>query len=234
MWPAWPKLQVPLILALAAGSLFASLIGRNIVGRQGWGLLALEMVFLALLLLFWAFERKEICSRELAMIAVLGALAAVGRIPFSALMGIQPVTFLTVLSGAVFGPRAGFMVGATAALVSNFFLGQGPWTPWQMFSWGMAGLSAGLLTRFFPDIGRLWMLAFLFAWGYLYGWIMNFWHWSAFVHPHTGQSFLLTYLASLSFDTVHAIGNCLFYALFGKRFTMILQRFRNKLQVAVS
>ena len=40
------------------------------------------------------------------------------------------------------------MIGATAAIVSNI-LGQGPWTPWQMFSWGMIGFIAGLLRNTF-------------------------------------------------------------------------------------
>ena len=33
----------------------------------------------------------------------------------------------------------GFAVGALAAPISNIWLGQGPWTPWQMAGWGLAG-----------------------------------------------------------------------------------------------
>jgi hypothetical protein len=69
-----------------------------------------------------------------------------GRIPFAALPGVQPTSFLVMVSGLVFGPQAGFMIGAMAALASNFFLGQGPWTPWQMLGWGLMGMSAAGLT----------------------------------------------------------------------------------------
>ncbi|ABO51181.1 conserved hypothetical protein [Desulforamulus reducens MI-1] len=226
-WGRWALgLAVAAILWITAGS-----FSNQVAGGQNWGLLGLGVAFLILALLFIAFEQKQASSRELAIIAALGALAAASRVPFSFLPGIQPVTFLTVLSGYVFGLRAGFMVGASAALVSNFFLGQGPWTPWQMLAWGLAGASGSFLSKVFPHIQRWAMVLFLFSWGFLYGWIMNLWHWLGFVYPHTWQTFLATYAASFSIDAMHAIGNSMFYLFFGERFTQILRRFARRLRV---
>ncbi|MGH2840982.1 MAG: ECF transporter S component, partial [Solirubrobacteraceae bacterium] len=85
-------------------------------------------------------------ASELALIGALAGIAAAGRVLFAAVPGVQPVTVIAVAAGAALGARAGMAVGATAALVSNLFLGQGPWTPWQMLGWAGCGL-AGALAR---------------------------------------------------------------------------------------
>lgn len=196
-------------------------------------MILLEILLFIMALLYWKFEKKRISPREVAVIAVLSSLAAIGRVPVSFLPGVQPTTFLVIASGFVFGPVAGFMVGSTAALVSNFFLGQGPWTPWQMFAWGLAGISAGMLKRVVPGVGRAGMTIFCFLWGYIFGWILNLWSWSGFIGVHTWETFLATYAASFWFDTLHAIGNAVFYLVFGTAIIKTLQRFRQKLEFQV-
>ncbi len=223
------KILFPLFLIIILGLLLAGIKQENFVARQGWGLLSAEIMVIALAFFYWGFEQGRASSREIALIAVLAAVAAVGRVPFAALPNVQPTTFVVIVSGFVFGPRAGFMVGSTAALVSNFFLGQGPWTPWQMFAWGLAGASAGVIKMICPGIGTRGMSVFNVAWGYLFGWIMNLWFWTSFIQPLNWQSFLASYAASFWFDTFHAAGNAAFYLLFGVGFTKILKRFRRKL-----
>ena len=93
------------------------------------------------------FERKAFVSREIVLVAVLAAIAAVSRVPFSVLPSVQPTSFVIIVSAIVFGSETGFMIGATAAIVSNIFRTR--WTPWQMFSWGMIGFIAGLLRNTF-------------------------------------------------------------------------------------
>lgn len=161
----------------------------------------------------------------------MASLAAVSRVPFAAIMSVQPTTFIVMITGYVFGAPTGFMVGAIAALVSNFFLGQGPWTPWQMFCWGLCGVMAGLLAgrqkkyKFYSFI----LLAGLC--GYFYGWIMNLWHWLGFVYPLTLRTFMATYAAGFVFDSLHAMGNVIFSVLLGKAFYQILMRFKVKFSV---
>jgi energy-coupling factor transport system substrate-specific component len=79
------------------------------------------------------------------------------------------------VEGLVFGAESGFLVGAVAAIVSNIFLGKGPWTPWQMFAWGMMGMSAGLLRNTWWMMAMWGKLVFGFIRGYLFGWIMYLW-----------------------------------------------------------
>lgn len=225
------KLLPYFFLLIISGLFFAGIKQDNFVARQGWGLLSAEIMLAGLTFFYLQFEQKKISSREIALISILGATAALCRVSFSALPNIKPTTFIIIISGFVFGCRAGFMVGSSAALVSNFFLGHGPWTPWQMFAWGLAGASAGLVKRVYPNIGTGGMIAFNFLWGYFFGWIMNLWFWTAFIRPLNIPSFIATFAASLWSDTFHAIGNVTFYLFFGSSFTKILKRFQRKMNI---
>ncbi|MGI6226601.1 MAG: ECF transporter S component, partial [Peptococcales bacterium] len=156
-------------------------------------------------------------------------LAAVMRIPFAAIISVQPTTFIVMITGYVFGPLFGFMVGALGALVSNIFLGQGPWTPWQMFAWGLIGWLMGLFGKKQQGFNYPVFLSLAFVWGYFFGWIMNFWHWLGFVYPLTLKTFLATYLISLPADTLHAFSNVVFTLFFAKTFYIILTRYKAKI-----
>ncbi len=217
----WLFLSV-LVIAMATSIFLAP-------GRANWGLVTLVLVMVILAAFYSRWEKGGASAREVALTAALGAVAAAGRVIFAALPQVQPTTFLVVAAGSVFGGRTGFLTGATAALVSNFFLGQGPWTPWQMFCWGLAGYSAALAAPVLERGGRPAVLAFLVGWGYLFGWIMNLWYWAAFVSPLSWETFLLVYAASFGLDTCHAAGNAAFYLLGGSSVEKIFQRFAGRL-----
>ncbi|MBN1289954.1 MAG: ECF transporter S component, partial [Actinobacteria bacterium] len=106
-------------------------------------MMSLACVILILLYYYIKFEEKKADAKTIAILGALSALSIAGRILFAPIPNIQPSTFIIIAGGYVFGPVSGFMVGATTALVSNFMLGHGPWTVWQMLAWGLAGLSAG-------------------------------------------------------------------------------------------
>ncbi len=196
---------------------------------KNWELLASVILLASLVIFFAGFERSAVSSREVGVIAVMAALAAVLRVPFAPLPGVQPTTFLVIIAGYVFGSRSGFMVGAVAALVSNFFLGQGPWTPFQMLFWGLAGASAGLLGQLLPKAGNTAMLSFSIAWGYLFGWLMNLYFVVFFIKPLAWRAVLLAYAASFPMDTLHALGNACFYLLLGPQLIKVLRRFQEKM-----
>src|SRR6266702_7808654 len=110
--------------------------------------LSLLLVAVALIALGAAWlESGPDSAKEIALIATLGGAAAAGRVLFAAIPGVQPVTVIAVCAGAALGMRTGIAVGGTAALVSNFFLGQGVWTPWQMLAWGACGAVGAATSR---------------------------------------------------------------------------------------
>ena len=75
----------------------------------------------------------------LAMIALLCALAIAGRVAFFFLPQIKPIAAVVILAGVSFGGEVGFVTGALSAFVSNFYFGQGSWTPFQMVALGLVG-----------------------------------------------------------------------------------------------
>src|ERR1700726_552601 len=126
---------------------------------MSWQLAAFTILAIGLAGGFAWYERTRPGPRVVALVATLAALAALGRIAFAALPNVKPTTDIVLISGYALGPGPGFAVGALAGLTSNFFFGQGPWTPWQMAAWGATGLiGAGLATATGRRINR-WTLA---------------------------------------------------------------------------
>ena len=139
--------QVARVLGGAGGALTPEQ-GAQVL-RAGGGMTWIAGSFLVLgaviVVGFAWYERTHPSTRVLALVATLAAMAALGRVAFAALPNVKPTTDIVLISGYVLGGAPGFMVGAIAALASNLFFGQGPWTPWQMVAWGGVGLfGAGL------------------------------------------------------------------------------------------
>jgi energy-coupling factor transport system substrate-specific component len=220
------RFRFPLIIAvvlfLGGLALTAALKDRHYM------LLSLVLLLAALLPVFVRLERRPLESRELVLLAVLSAIAAVSRIPFAALPSVKPVSAIVILSAYVFGAEAGFIIGAVAALVSNIYFGQGPWTPWQMFAWGMAGLSAGWLRNTWWMKKRSGMLIFGFLWGFLFGWIMDVWYIISLPDAFSWGLVASAYISSFYFDLAHALSNVFFLAVLAGGWTKVLERFRKK------
>jgi energy-coupling factor transport system substrate-specific component len=169
-------------------------------------------------------------SKELVLIATLAAAAAAGRILFAAVPNVQPVTVTAVVAGVALGPRAGASVGALAALVSNFYLGQGAYTPWQMVAWGLCGLLGGLAAPLLRR--RLPLAVFCFALGFGFDGLMNVWEWLSF-YPHTWQAFTALYARGIWFDAAHATGNFVLALAAGPELRRLLERYARRLRVEV-
>lgn len=104
------------------------------------------MIF-AMVPFFASFEGSRPDARYLAILAVLTAIAVISRVAFIWLPSFKPMAGIIIMIAMAFGPQAGFMSGALSMIVSNIIFGQGPWTPWQMFCYGMIGFIAGLLAN---------------------------------------------------------------------------------------
>lgn len=199
------------------------------MAQTNWSFYSLVILLLALLGAYLWYERRRATAREIALIATLAALAGLSRVPFTVVPSLQPTTFLALISGYVFGAGPGFMVGSLAAFISNFFLGHGPWTPWQMAAWGIVGICGGLLGRKRKHFPLLPMVLLAVVWGFFFGWFLNIWHWLTVVYPLTLRSFLLTQSISLWNDILHALGNGAFMGLAGPELVRLLTRFKNKM-----
>ena len=105
------------------------------------------IMILAMVPFFVSFEGSKPDARYLAMLAVLTAIAVISRLAFIWLPSFKPMAGIIIMIAMAFGPQAGFMSGALSMIVSNIIFGQGPWTPWQMFCYGLIGFIAGLLAN---------------------------------------------------------------------------------------
>ncbi len=112
---------------------------------QRYLLVSLLIVFYTSLPFFLVYEKRRPKAREIVMIAMMAALAVCGNLLGYLAGPLQPGTALVIIAGIAFGPEAGFLTGALARLCANLFSMQGPWTPWQMFCWGLLGFLAGLV-----------------------------------------------------------------------------------------
>lgn len=189
--------------------------------RYAWVILCVTL--LSCLPMFISFERNSADAKRLVMIAVMTALSVAGRFLFAALPGFKPVTAMVVITAMYFGSEAGFMTGALSAVISNFYFGQGPWTPFQMFSWGIIGLLAGLFARRLRQ-SRIWLSVFGVLSGVLYSLLMDIWT----VFWADGYFNLTRYIAAVGsaawFTAVYAVSNVIFLMLFAKPIGKILDR----------
>lgn len=189
----------------------------------------LAIISVALFML--SFETRQPSVANLVPTAVFSALGAAGRIVFAPLAYVKPVSAVAIFAGAFLGRHAGFLVGALSALLSNAFFGQGSWTPWQMYAWGLVGYLGGLLATFTsthpmssanqavsPDekthkLPPFLLMIWAFISGPFFGFVMNVYFIIGFVHPLTIESALLAFAASIPFDLTHGVATLVFLVL---------------------
>ncbi|MDR1217682.1 MAG: ATP-binding cassette domain-containing protein [Oscillospiraceae bacterium] len=205
-------------------------IGYYYLGDRKYYFISLLIIIETMLPFALVFESRKPQARELVTIAVLCAIAVAGRVAFFMLPQFKPVIAVVIISGVAFGGETGFLTGAMTALVSNIFFGQGPWTPWQMFSFGIIGFLAGvlfrkgLLRRSQIPLAIFGALAALV----IYGGLMN----PAMVLMYrpvpTRALIFAAYLQGLPFDLVHAAATSFFLLVIARPMLEKLDRIKVK------
>ncbi len=201
--------------------------GAMIFKDRSYAWITLAIAALSCVPVAISYEKKSSDVRELVLIAVMTALSVVGRVIFAPLPGFKPVTAFIVITAIYLGGEAGFITGAFTALISNFTFGQGPWTPFQMFAWGMTGLIAGLLST---PLRR--SRALLLAYGVVSG--VAFWLVLDILTVLWGDGFLniaryaAAVLSSLPFMTIYAVSNVVFLLALEEPVGKILYRVKTK------
>ncbi len=199
---------------------------------MSWQLGAFTVLAAGLLAGFAWYERTRPDARIVALVGTLAAFAALGRIAFAAVPNVKPTSDIVLISGFALGGAPGYVVGAVAALTSNFFFGQGPWTPWQMAGWGATGIAGAVLARITRGrIGRLPLALVSFVLGFAFTALQDVGDWVTYSDHSLAQ--LGVYVGKgIGFDLVHACGCFGFALLFGPALIRTLQRFRTRIQVS--
>jgi energy-coupling factor transport system substrate-specific component len=244
----------PFVMPQAAES------AHGMAHSQDAPLVTAALVGLAVVALIVELQGQTISAKTVAMLGVLIAITSVLRFIEVAMPmpgGFSPIFGPIILVGYVFGGRFGFLMGAFTLLISGLVTGNvGPWLPYQMFTAGWAGMTAGWLAALI-DGGLRWsgrpassrpllleivaLGVFGFVWGLLYGAIMNLWFWPFAVGPaeqtwspgigvgSTLAHYATFYLVtSLTWDLARAVGNTALILLMGAPVLRALTRFRQR------
>ena len=135
-----------------------------------WTTIAIPVV---LALVFWILERRTLEPATIGIVVAIVAIACALRALRIPIQGIQMTNWLVILAGLSLGAHAGFLTGALVPLLSNIYLGQGAWTPWQMLAWGLLGALAGWIGRTRASHNRWLMAVISILLSYAYGLVMN-------------------------------------------------------------
>jgi hypothetical protein len=197
-----------------------------------WPLASFLVVAVVLALGWLAYERARPSARMVAVVGTLAAVAALGRDAFVAIPDVKPITAMTLVVGYALGPLPGFTVGALGMLASNFVLGQGPYTPWQMAAWGLVGLAGaalGTLSR--RRLGRLQLALAAGTAALAAKEVMNVYQWTIGA-SHTPAALLAVAGTGLPFDLADMIASFLFGLAFAPELARLLARMRSRMDVA--
>ena len=193
------------------------------------------MIIYAMIPFFVGFERRKPKAREIVILAVLIAVAVIGRAAFFMLPNFKPIVAIVIISGVALGKESGFLVGAMAAFVSNFLFGQGPWTPWQMIAMAVIGYLAGVL--FHKYSGKLKVLPLVIfgalATIILYGGIVDLWTILFMGDSVTWRMAAMVYGSAFYFNVIHASATVIFLLLLAKPMIEKLERVKVKYGMTV-
>ena len=206
------------------------------LGDKKYFFISLLVLLEAMLPFFVSFEDRKPKVRDIVTLAVMCALAVTGRTAFFMLPNFTPVMAIVIIAGVAFGCEGGFITGAMTMFVSNFIMGQGPWTPWQMFAMGLVGFLAGLFfagssvrTRNMTKLGLCIFGALICI--VVYGGIMNpasviMWQ------PNVNFSMIMaSYVTGFPFDLAQATATVIALWLVARPFLEKLDRVRIKFGV---
>ncbi|MGB0119776.1 MAG: prenyltransferase/squalene oxidase repeat-containing protein [Solirubrobacterales bacterium] len=177
------------------------------------------------------YETSRPPSQIVALVAVLAALAVAGRIVLAPIPNVVATTDIVFFAGFALGPAPGFAVGALGGLVSNFWLGQGVWTPWQMVGWGMTGVAGGAFWHLTRGRANRFTLALACgAAGLVFGAWMNFQTMVSFGGEMSLDRYLVLEARAIPFDLAHITGNVIFALVAGPTMVGALRRFRERFE----
>ena len=202
--------------------------GITMFGDRKYYFISIMIMILACVPFVLSFERRKPQPREILTIAVMSAISVAGRCLFIVTPGFKPVAAITAITGFSLGAEAGFLTGATSALVSNMFFGQGPWTPFQMFIWGMIGFIAGLLGKTGVMHKKIPLILFGIFAGVFFSFGMDIWGSVSMYGVFSWEAYVLALSSAVPFTIIYAISNIIFLLLLTKPISEKLERIKHK------
>ncbi|MBO0467528.1 ECF transporter S component [Enterococcus plantarum] len=224
------KINPIVIRSVFAGILI--FIGIALFQASQYQVISMLLVIVACIPIYYRYEKKQLNIKELVMIAVVTAIAVLGRFLFYMVPAITPMTAIIIICGICLGSEVGFLVGSLSAITSNMLFGQGPWTPFQMFSWGMIGFLAGLPWMQKVLGKNYWFLALygIFA-GLFFSFFMDVWTVFSIDRTFSWQRYLALLLTAVPYTVSYCFANAFFSCLLFRIIQTKLQRILTKYDI---
>jgi energy-coupling factor transport system substrate-specific component len=203
------------------------LCGVFFLGDRKYAFVSLALSVVACIPFFVSFEKGKNDARRIVIIAVMTALSVAGRFVFAPIPFFKPVTAIVIITAIYLGAEAGFITGAFSAVVSNFYFGQGPWTPFQMFAWGLIGFLAGLLAKRLLE-SKVLLIIFGALSGVVFSFIMDVWTTLWADGTFNIARFIASITTAAPFTVVYMVSNVIFLLLLTKPIGRKLQRLKIK------
>lgn len=197
------------------------IVGMFVFSEKAYSFVSMAVAVLSCILFYMECE-KHGKTRKLIIVSVMTAISVVGRFIFAPIPAFKPVTAIVILTAIYLGSSAGFLTGSFSALISNFYFGQGPWTPFQMLAWGIIGFFAGLLGK---KLRNRFILSIYGAFaGVLYSMVLELWNVLWYNNSFNINLYLTFLISSFPHTVIYAISNIIFIMLMYKPIGEKLER----------
>ena len=184
---------------------------------------SLIAAFLSCIPFYITFEKSKATSKEIMLVALMTAFSVCGRIMFS----FKPITAFTIISGMYLSAPAGFICGSFSALISNIYFGQGPWTLFQMISWGLIGFISGVIGEKLLE-KRIILVIYAFISGVLFSLIMDLWTVLNIDKEFNFSRYIIQLISSFPIMIVYSLSNIVFLILLQKPIGKKLKRAKKR------
>ncbi len=176
---------------------------------------SLIAAFLSCIPFYITFEKSKATSKEIMLVALMTAFSVCGRIMFSFIPFFKPITAFTIISGMYLSAPAGFIFGSFSALISNIYFGQGPWTLFQMISWGLIGFISGVIGEKLLE-KRIILVIYAFISGVLFSLIMDLWTVLNIDKEFNFSRYIIQLISSFPIMIIYSLSNIVFLILLQK------------------
>ena len=211
---------------------FTVLAGMYLLNDKKYYFISLLLIIEAMIPFAVSFEKRKASVRELVIISVLCAIAIAGRIAFFMLPYFKPIAAIIIVVGIAFGAETGFLTGTISAFVSNFYFGQGPWTPWQMFAFALTGFLAGIIfhKRKLSKNRVITCLFGLVSVTVVYGPITDLSALAGISNP-TWKYLFTVWGLGMPFNIIHGLSTAFFLLILGRTLLEKINRIKTKYQL---
>lgn len=200
--------------------------GAYVFSEKSYSFVSMAVALLSCILFYASYERRG-KTRKLIIVSVMTAIAVIGRFIFAPIPAFKPVTAVVVLTAIYLGSSAGFLTGSFSALISNFYFGQGPWTPFQMLAWGLIGFLAGILQKKLRN--RFFLSLYGIFSGVFYSLILELWNVLWYSNDFDLSLYVVFLLSSLPHTLIYAVSNVIFLMLMYKPIGKKLERVEKRI-----